>query len=133
MATQLESCRHIAEVRDLVHRRWFDQPPARITPTQRAVDLALEFIERLHRIPARRPEARNQGCGRLPWIALHREGERGIRVFGRLGLVDIDVGAHRRPPAIPARLARDSLPSYAKARRWGDLRDGSKDRHGLRQ
>ena len=72
------------EVRRLAALSRLDEPPARVAAAQRAADLLLELVQRLHRVPARRPEARDERRRRLPLIALHREGQRRVGVLRRL-------------------------------------------------
>ena len=45
-----------------------DQPLARVAAAQRPVDLVLELVERLDRVPARRPVARDRAArAAAPW------------------------------------------------------------------
>src|SRR5262249_31966337 len=123
-----KSRRRLVEISRLLNPRWLDQSPARIAAAQRPAHLALELVERLHRIPTRRPEAGDERRRRLAVVSFHREGERGIRIIGRLRLVNRNVRKHRRAPAVTVWLARYPLARDAEARRRRDLQDRLEDR-----
>ena len=98
--------------------RRLDQPHAGVAAAQRAADLLLELVQRLHRVPARRLEARHERRRRLLAVALHGEAQGRVVVVGRRGLEDRDVGVHGGAAAVAARLAGDLHVGDARVGGW---------------
>src|SRR5581483_2327740 len=104
---RLEWWRYESEIGRPRSVRWLDQAPTGIAAAQRTADLSLVVVDRLHGVPARHPEARDERRGRLSLVAFHREGERGVRIVGGLRLVHRDVGVHGGASAVAMRFTRD--------------------------
>src|SRR5208283_977965 len=116
----LPACRDVFEPGRLYLRVRLDEAYAGIAAAQLPADLFLEFVEGLHRIPARRPESGDKRRRGLALIALHREGHRRIRVIGRFMLVHIDVGSYRRSAAVAVALPWDLAAREPETRARGN-------------
>ena len=102
-----ESPRQLQEVRRLDVCRRFDEPHPHVAAGKRLVGAVLELVDRLRRVPARGPEARDDGRWRLPLVPLHGEGERRLRIVQGLRLEHGLVSVHRRASAVALRLPGD--------------------------
>ena len=91
-------------------------------------DLALEFVHGLDGVPSRRPEQGGEGRRGLPLHALHREGERCVRIDRRPALMYMAMRRHCGTPAVAVRLARDlqarDAPIGARCQVWDPLEGG---------
>ncbi len=88
-------------------RARFQQPHTGIAALERAADLGLELVNRLHRVPARRPEERQQCRRHFAVIAFHGGAEWRIRAHRRLRLPHVAVRVHCRAAGEAVRLAGD--------------------------
>jgi hypothetical protein len=64
----------------------------------------------------------------LPRVAFHGKGKRGIRIGGRLGLMDAEVGGHCCAAAITGRLPWYPHARHAKGSWRGGFKDTPEDR-----
>ena len=84
-----------------------EQARAHGPAAKRPVDLLLQLVQAVPRVPASGPDARQQGRGRLArGQAFERVGERRVRVGGRRRLEDRDAGVRCRAAAEALWLAR---------------------------
>ena len=118
------------EVRSALLR--LEQSNSGIAASERTADLALKLVDCLDGIPTGRPEERLQCARRLVRSALHGISESGVRIIGRLGLDDADIGVDGGEPAIAMGLARNLRARHAELRGRSGCHGGSQLRKRLR-